>query len=414
MRYLSIAGSILLVSCKLVSSGDTRTSASFKPSDKKASSSDKEGDTTTVGDDKKTDQTGGTGLLPDLSEVLNAGLSSRREIKALYKEMDDEAFQSKWNASLETPASFFQSFAKVWYQDLKTVSDMPATGMCLGDPHPESFGTVWFSDGFRYVYQQLDDVGSCPVAFDILRYLVAANLTLEDPDALKQLIDTYLSEVKSPTFSLSIPDKFMGDIDSKRTEILEQTVDREDFRTDNSDLKSLSNDEKREIREALESHFNDPTIDVLDVIQRLRDDRGNAGVLSYNALIDDPNHNGMEVVELSQLLDPVVAMLVESQKDDTNRLKQAVDVIWGSGSDAVHFGSLKINGDDFLMRSRSRYHVTMSTLTKGEQLELMKLQVTMIAQVHGDLVNTDEALAWLLTATTIMSERYLSLHNSHK
>ena len=96
--------------------------------------------------------------------------------------VDDAQFEDRWKASLEDPLLYFRSYVRPFYAYLKNVKPPGRIGVCYGDAHPNNFGFVLFGKQLSYVYNDLDDSGPCPAAFDALRYFTALRLLEKDDD----------------------------------------------------------------------------------------------------------------------------------------------------------------------------------------------------------------------------------------
>jgi hypothetical protein len=122
---------------------------------------------------------------------------TKASIRALQTWIDDATFETKWAAMRGSPIEFFGSAVSAYHADLATLPAQRLPGgesLCHGDAKFDNFGWMRvdgkgiFSDG------DFDDAGYCPVAADVLKYLVATDLWFADSDldaaALKAYVDT--------------------------------------------------------------------------------------------------------------------------------------------------------------------------------------------------------------------------------
>ncbi len=136
--------------------------------------------------------------------ALNAsdfrGSVNKASIRATQPWLDNGAFDVKWAAMLKAPIEFFGGSDAFFHSDLGTV---PAPripggeGLCHGDPKFDNFGWNLVDGRGNFSDNDFDDAGYCPVAVDVLRYLVATDLWFNDAALNAAALNAYIKTLAS-------------------------------------------------------------------------------------------------------------------------------------------------------------------------------------------------------------------------
>jgi len=96
---------------------------------------------------------------------------------------------------------FFRSFVRLYYVDLGLHNpNVGSVSAGFGDAHLENFGFNVFADGVvRFVYNDFDDSGYCPVGLDSVRYFTVLRLLNVEEKKIKELIKYYAKLVTAST-----------------------------------------------------------------------------------------------------------------------------------------------------------------------------------------------------------------------
>lgn len=128
----------------------------------------------------------------------------RQDLSRLYPEQSQDTL-SKRIARVKSAPDFFRSFTPYFHYRLSNGLFQTSPwnqvrnqiGWCLGDPHPENFGTLLSEKGQAfYGPNDIDDAHPCPQAADILRFLTGWNLWVGE-GATEELLATYMKARKS-------------------------------------------------------------------------------------------------------------------------------------------------------------------------------------------------------------------------
>ncbi len=191
------------------------------------------------------------------------------DLRSLYPELSDAAFRRKLEGA-QTPLRFLRSFAPAYYRafalqknSLKAplLKASEFQGWCAGDAHPENFGTLLDDSGnASFTYIDLDDSGSCSVFSDILHFVLATRLQVEDlrdRESIEGIIEAYLDGAAGRV-KLSKPVRALLSRAEDKDYFDEEL---EDFGSEVEVLsKNISQPERRRLAEAFAADFGKVTI----------------------------------------------------------------------------------------------------------------------------------------------------------
>jgi hypothetical protein len=336
--------------------------------------------------------------LPELERLSPA---IRKELfRSTYSHLSDAAYRAKLEAADESPLFFFRSFVNTFYADLSQLRETGPVGFCLGDAHPENFGFLEFPGGVRYVFNDLDDSGPCPLLFDALRFFTAARLSGLKEKRLEAVIDEYMA-VLSGQEPRRLPKGYWPDLAKKRRKNLEKYSRGGRLVT----RAGLSDPSRRE-REAVVSAWRQLTeLELLDIKARAREGGGSGGLRRFWLLVRERSSRQLELLELKELAAPGTSFSGQPESDAVGP-QNAARRIWGE--EPVHFGLVQIDGKDFLLRSRTKDDIELDGLKQGEREEVLRVQAGLMAAFHRGqgLARQGGLKRWLRDGSERLEERY--------
>lgn len=324
-----------------------------------------------------------------------------------YAFLSEEQFKAKLHAAMEQPLLFFRSFVNSYYSDLSYVWDRGGVGplgMCLGDPHPENFGFIRFQDETRYVFNDLDDAGECPIAFDGLRYFTALRLMGAKNDLLEHAIDLYADLLRFRSEPRSLPQHLFPDLEKKRKKLLKEHVKDGTFIV-SEELQPLTDLRLRgELKEALSRTFALKPKSVLDFANVVRERGGSAGLARYWALVDAKNQPP-EVLELKARGRPGVRY--GSWKSRELGYEELEKIAW-QGQTALWSGALSADGKIFAARTRAKDSLNLNRLDPVELRQMIEAQVSILALQHRPYLTGElpGLKTWIRSNSATLETRY--------
>ncbi len=175
----------------------------------------------------------GSGLTPSLTEEIPPSNDSKwsnisfpsdsisyGRFRDDYKNLSDSLFDAKMKEALQDSSlMFLRSFVNTYYSDLAASNNSQNIIYCLGDAHLENFGFLLFGSRTRFVFNDLDDSGPCPLEFDILRYFAAVDLAMNDTQLVSDLIEEYVAVLNNKKNPADLPSSKFPDLPKKRKRI---------------------------------------------------------------------------------------------------------------------------------------------------------------------------------------------------
>src|SRR5262249_19759014 len=128
-------------------------------------------------------------------------------------------FDAKWKGSLVAPNIFMRSYPPAYHADLMQVGAkrLPGEeGICFGDAHPDNFGFIAINGKTKFVFNDLDDSGICPIAVDAARYSAVLHLYFADADLTADVIEHYVDTVMDSSAGEKIDKSLIPDMDKHR------------------------------------------------------------------------------------------------------------------------------------------------------------------------------------------------------
>ena len=361
--------------------------------------------------------------MSDVSEISPSAASMNKEyFKKDYQHLSDEMFDAKWKSSLKTPLKFLRSYVKTWYREVATLEDRGPIGYCLGDAHPENFGFVWFGrKEIKYVFNDLDDPGLCPIASDALRYFTTLDLSQSDPDLFKTLLAMYGRVLNGAEESSSLPQRLFPSWETLNKGNAKYI--KEGRFVFGKKIKPITEQEKKQVAKALKGKLY-RKFKILDFASRTKKSGGSAGLKRYWVLVHKERsfslknlkRSYVDIMELKPLITPATFNDEWSKPLKDDFVKVSSREIYGK-SEPTHFDSVAFAGTRYQLRSRTKGDLELDEYNKYEQYDILKAQVSLIAKHHAKYLNKNEKqeiLKWINISLPVMVKRYTKAFENNK
>ncbi|WP_374029173.1 DUF2252 family protein [Bdellovibrio bacteriovorus] len=330
----------------------------------------------------------------------------KQELRKTYIHLSQEAYDKKLQASLESPLLFFRSFVNTYYADLSAVTTPSDLIPCFGDPHIENFGFMEFPDKTRFVFNDLDDSGLCPLPLDLLRYFSSLVIFMGNETLLKEMAAEYTAIIIGTKKAQPLPAALYPSLEKKRASFLKKHTHGGTFKS-SAEMKPLPVPQRSEMLAALQKHETLKDVQLLDVAETGKDSGGSAGLRRYLLLIEKAQKK--DVLELKELNKPgtTYGSWTESADPLSARLEKIKQQLWHG---SPHFYTVvELEKIPFLLRSRIDDSLNVNKMTPAEMREYFRVQVGILATHHRPFFkkSTHGLESWLLQNTAILKDRYI-------
>jgi hypothetical protein len=333
-----------------------------------------------------------------ISNVSYADVNISTQLKDVAYQFDTD----KVNASKDS-FHFLRSFVDYYYLILKANLSQLKTnqffgneyGWCVGDAHPENFGMIMTSKNSSvFTMNDMDDSGSCPVAFDFLRLLVSTHLYSADID-LNDLINSYIKGLKGN--SINIPKGISDIIDKSKIRgrnIDPKVLDGEKFNTKIGD--NVEPAIKLSISNILSSTFTDQTFEVLDCLETSKKGGGSGGLIRYEVLLKLNGVDSLIHLELKELTTPgIFPLYIGDLPSQAERIKKTLDIVQGNIYD--HFYQvISLNNKFFLIRPKyyGNIGVNIPDNVIDSNTTIIEYEAYILGRIHAKTVTSNYIDRW--------------------
>jgi hypothetical protein len=330
-----------------------------------------------------------------------------------------DMFEERWNNSLESPLTFFRSHVRAYYDITKDiVLPISITAPCLGDAHVANFGFVEGKDNqARFLYNDLDDSGICPVALDALRYFTSLRLR-ENQNLIANKISLYTNILNNHAEAIKIEQRFEPNFQELRAKILNKFTANGKIIRKAGILESTNPTIYGEISEfvvaALASEKQVAT--VRDVVLASGRGGGSFGLTRYWVLV---NSNQEDIVEVKEAVEPATA-LGGWGTIPGDRLETLKQIFWGGDEAARIYRQGNALQKSFLVRSRVKASLEPEEYDLGDRETIYNAQVSLMAQAHKKSLTKASAESikalktWLNSMSQELSTLYVNVYNQAK
>jgi hypothetical protein len=338
--------------------------------------------------------------------------------RALLREtssLSSASFDRKMAASRGDIVLFVRSHPAAFHRDLARLapSRIPGVeGLCLGDAHPDNFGFIRLGDTTRFVYNDLDDSGFCPIGVDAARYFTILRLMFPDPDLLRDVLERYVDVVKDPSRAVPVPAELAPDWDKVRDKGLRRHTSGDRLILgnggDSDELTPASPAQRAAVLAALRAEPRLRSFEILDVAVLHRERGGSGGLRRYWLLARRGGQRTL--LELKESAVPGVEAGRRSRVlGMEERLPLLTWAFWGAQPEDDYL-YIQVEGTRFLVRDRlAKKSIDLDRLSPRERRALLLSQASLIARLHGPLwegVKKDDLRAWLAGTSEVLAARW--------
>lgn len=340
---------------------------------------------------------------------------TKSAIRATNPALSDQAFALKWTASLASPLLFIRSYPSAYHHSLAAAAQpFGAESLCVGDAHPANFGWLRLGGKTRFAFNDLDDGGPCPVAFDALRYFVALKLLTKDDGLVKDIVERYVDVVKDPSRASSPPKSAQPDWGKVAAKALAESTKGDKLVGDA--LSAPLPADHDAVLAAVGKHPRLKGIKVIDLAQVERDHGGSGGLERFWVLADLGGHR--TILELKEGTRPGVEWGRHTRTLPAgSRLETLERAFWGKATPDDWF-TLPVGKRDFLVRDRTaKKSLDVESLGGKDAKDTLQAQASELGRIHARAwsgVKKDDLRAWLLDATGPMTKVWKEAYQAAK
>jgi hypothetical protein len=258
-----------------------------------------------------------------------------------------------------------------------------------------------------------DDAGFCPVAADILRFLVATDLWFGDPALDDAALSAYVSTVANGDAAAVVDPATEPDWTHTRTKGLAKSTSGDTLIL-GGEVQAATPDEVAAVRELAARDGRFPT-KVLDVARNVREDGGSAGLRRFWLLTED-EVGTRTIVELKELTTPGTEFGRFSHTiDGPWRFDVLKPYWWGAADLGDHFTAYVLDGR-FVVRDRLiRANLKPDDMTPEQISNTVQAQASLLGVRHRPAwgrVKTPRLATWLRDSAATLTERWRAAYTS--
>ena len=337
-------------------------------------------------------------------------------IRALQTWIDDATFELKWASMLDQPIEFLGGASSAYHADLGTLGANRLPGdevLCHGDPKIDNFGWTLVDGTALFSDNDFDDAGFCPVAADALRYLLATNLSFNDPALDAAALQAYVAAVIDKHAATRIDpttEPVWADVRTKG--LMKATLG--DVIKLGGEVQPATLAEKNEIRALFASDFR-LGLTVIDITRNVRTTGGSAGLRRFWVLAAD-GAGTRTILELKELGTPAVELGRHmATLDGPDRFDTLVDFWWSTFSAYDHF-EVSLLGSRFFARDRFlRTSPKPANLTPAQLTNMVQAEASILALKHRKAwhkVKAAKLTSWLEQSTNALVTKWRAAYTA--
>ena len=335
----------------------------------------------------------------------------RMFIRGTQTSLSDASFASKWDASRESAVIFMRSYPAAYHEDLVQLNPrhvIGEEGLCFGDAHPDNFGFIHIGNRTKFVFNDLDDSGHCPVALDAARYFAVLRLYFDDPSLTKDVLGQYVDTVGDLGRASEIDEDLLPDWSKVASKELEENV-RDGKLVLGGEVSAPSAAERGAVRDVVAGDARIAGRAVLDIASVARAAGGSAGLRRYRVLVTD-KAGAQTILELKEASTPGVDSGRQATKlGFDERLPVLKNALWSTTAQNDYF-YVKVLGSRFLVRDRlAKKSVKLANLDKDQRKRVLRAQASVMARLHAPRwknVKMDALRSWLDDSSKVLAERW--------
>ncbi|WP_394833392.1 DUF2252 domain-containing protein [Pendulispora rubella] len=353
-----------------------------------------------------------------LSAAELGAVPDRARLRATNPELDEAAFEIKWQAAKKDAFSFFRAFDAAYHADLASVPPSRVPGgetLCVGDAHPENFGFMKLPSGTRFAINDLDDAGYCPAAFDAARFFAAVTLAYGNDALTKRALERYVDTVKDASRATGIDSDLAPSWKKKREKgLTKYTKDGAFVLGDATDLSSPTPADRAATVSAIAGDPRLGNVTVKDVADYARTTGGSSGLRRIWVLVDSPS--ARTILELKELASPGVTWGRHTRTlDPSTRFDTLKRAFWNDADPADVFG-VSLLGTHFMLRDRLlRDAPNLDELDASELAKVLDVEASQLALLHTSAwatVKKAPMRTWLQGTSQTLATRWKEAWNA--
>jgi Uncharacterized protein conserved in bacteria (DUF2252) len=354
---------------------------------------------------------------PDFAAPLN-----RAFIRAASVNLASATFDAKWTAATSDSAvMFMRAFPGAYHKDLKQVPGkrvLGREGMCFGDPHPDNFGFLQLAGETRFVFNDLDDSGPCPVGLDAARYFAVLSLYFADKKLSADVLEQYVDTVKDPNQATQLNRSYDPDWAKVQADGLAAATQGDRLVLGaTTELTAPSASERAAVMAAAAADRRLAQLTIKDVASLFRVSGGSGGLRRFWLLV--ANASGKRtIIELKETATPGVNLGTQrAALPAGERIAKLKKAFWNTSETDDYF-EVPLLGGTFLVRDRfSKKSVNLSKLKASELTEVLRAQASEMARVHATAwqgIKKDDLRTWLDGSAQTLADRWEAAFNKRK
>lgn len=344
------------------------------------------------------------------------GTLDRSFIAATQPNLPADVFAAKWDASRESGVIFMRSYPGAYHADLARVDAkriLGEEGICFGDAHPDNFGFLRLDGETRFVFNDLDDAGICPVGVDAARYFAVLRLYFDDKDLTKEILEQYVDTVKDRGRAERIDKDLLPSWDSVASKELADATVGERFLLE-GEVGAPSAAERAAVLALAKADAQLSRLAILDVASVGRTAGGSGGLRRFWLLADDGARR--TILELKEAATPGVDMGRASRMlTFDERLATLKRELWATPSPSDYF-YVSLSGVRYLVRDRlAKRSVKLLDLSNKDLRNVLRTQASVMASVHGahwENVDKDRLRSWLDGTSKTLADRWQDTYDA--
>lgn len=334
----------------------------------------------------------------------------RTFIRATQPPISSQAFALKWDASRESSVLFMRSYPAAYHADLFQIAPakiIGREGLCFGDPHPDNFGFIRIGGRTKFVFNDLDDSGYCPVALDAARYFAILRLYFDDSALTKDVLEQYVDTVKDLSRAQEIDGALVPDWDQVAKDELAQSVANGKLVL-GGEVSAASSSERAAVVSLVQTDWRLAGATVLDVAKVTRVSGGSGGLRRFWVLV---SRSGRQtILELKEAATPAVDFGRQTKwLGMDQRLAVLKTALWSTTVQDDYF-YVQVLGARFLVRNRlAKKSIDLVAMSSKDREDVLRAQASVMARLHAPRwsgVEKDEIRSWLYDSSKVIADRW--------
>jgi hypothetical protein len=268
-------------------------------------------------------------------------------------------------------------------------------GLCVGDAHPENFGTIIKNDGsIIFTHNDVDDSAPCPVIFDFMRLVVSSKL-YNDSIITKDIFAHYLNGLNNGKESIPNPIiDMLTKAQKKGTEPSNKKVVNEKIIRDEIS-KEIPLSEIQAIKKLM-AQYIPAKWNLIDQISTMNLGGGSGKLKRYELLYKSGDH--LLHLELKTQSAPSVYPVANNIPDQKSRLFSALKMDQGEPISA-YYNVITINDIPYLVRPRfaGNIGVSLDKFNLNENESIILYEAYQLGMIHQKSIKAVKNYISMLT-----------------